>query len=73
MNKIIGIAMLLVGGWLLYTGYNRGESLAGKTKAGIAELKNEIDGKARVPDHVWYYIGGGVLVLVGGGMLMRKS
>jgi len=72
MTKIIGIALLLVGGWLVYTGYSRAESLAGKAESGIVDLKNEIDGKARVPDHVWYYAGGAVLILVGGGLVLRK-
>jgi len=73
MKKILGIVLILVGGWLVYTGYNRAESIAGKTEAGLVDLKNEIDGKTRVADHVWFYIGGGVLIVVGGAIVLRKS
>jgi hypothetical protein len=73
MKKILGIVLILGGGWLVYTGYNRAESIAGKTAAGLVDLKNEIDGKARVADHVWYYAGGAVLIIAGGAMVMRKG
>jgi len=73
MKKIIGIVFILVGGWLVYTGYNRAESLGGKTEAGLADLKSEIDGKARIADHVWYYAGGALLILAGGVMVLRKG
>jgi hypothetical protein len=72
MIRILGVVLVIVGAWLLYTGYSRGRSLAGKTRSNIAQLKNEIDGKARVPDHVWYYVGGGLVVLVGGALVIRK-
>jgi hypothetical protein len=73
MKKILSLILILLGGWLVYVGYNRGESLAGKTKSGIAELKNEIDGKMRVPDHVWYYVGGGALIVAGAVVAARRS
>jgi hypothetical protein len=72
MKKLVGLALILVGGWLVYVGFTRGDSLAGKTKSGIAELKNEIDGKMRIPDHVWYYVGGGVLIIAGAAAMARK-
>ncbi|HUG09703.1 MAG TPA: DUF3185 family protein [Opitutaceae bacterium] len=73
MKKLLGIVLIVGGGWLVYTGYNRSESIAGKTEEGLADLKNEIDGKARVADHVWYYAGGALLIVVGGAMVMRKG
>ncbi|HEY5550994.1 MAG TPA: DUF3185 family protein [Opitutaceae bacterium] len=73
MKKILGIVLVLVGGWLVYTGYHRAESIAGKTESGLVDLKNEIDGKTRVADHVWYYVGGAVLIIGGGWLVIRKS
>ena len=73
MKKIIGVLLVLIGGWLVYSGYNRAESIAGKTEEGLADLKNEIDGKTRVADHFWYYAGGALLVIAGGAMVLRKG
>jgi hypothetical protein len=42
---------------------------AGRARKNIAQLKNGIDGKVRMPDHVWHYVGGG---LVGGALVIRK-
>lgn len=73
MTRILGVVLLLAGGWLVFTGHNRAGSVAGKAQTNIAELKSEIDGKTRVPEHFWYYAGGAVLVLAGGWIVMRKS
>ena len=49
--------------WLLYAGYGRGLSLAGKTETGIGYVKTGLDGRTRVPTHRWYYAGGLTLLL----------
>jgi len=40
-----------------------------------AKAANTWDGAARQPDHIWYYVGGGVLILAGilGAVRRRKA
>ena len=67
MNRFLQLLLALtafVGGlWLLYAGYERGMSLAGKTETGLTYLKTGIDGKTRVLTHHGYYAGGLALIV----------
>jgi len=65
MSKIIGIILILVGGFLIYKGAARKDSLAGGLAETGSDIANKVDGGARVPDHYYYLIGGGILVAVG--------
>lgn len=67
MKTILAVLAVGAGGALMYAGYERQHSLAGRAESGAAELGTKIDGEPRVADHVWYYTGGGALVL--GGLL----
>lgn len=75
MNKIIGIILIVVGGFLIYKGAMRKDSLAGGLAETTAEVANKVDGGARIPEHYYYLIGGGILVAVGIGTAIggRKS
>lgn len=72
MSKIIAILLILAGGWLIYTGYAQADSMAGRTKTALVELKNEIDGKGRTPKQYAYYGSGALLVALGAVLLLRK-
>lgn len=72
MKMIIALVAIAIGGWLLYAGYQRQDSLAGKAESSVSDLGRELDGKTRIPDHVWYYIGGGVLIVAGFAGLARR-
>jgi hypothetical protein len=65
MNKIIGIILILVGGFLIYKGAARKDSLVGGLAETTSDVANKVDGGARVPEHYYYLIGGGILVAVG--------
>ncbi len=65
MSRIIGILLILVGGWLIYRGHSEAESLAGKTRTTITDVKNSIDGKGRIATQYWYYGAGAVLIGAG--------
>ena len=60
---LIALAALVGGLWLLYAGYGRGLSLAGKAEIGLSYMQTGFDGKARVPTHRWMYAGGLALVI----------
>ena len=68
MKKIIGIILIVVGGLLIYQGATRGDSLAGELDEAGSKLANRVDGGGRVPEHYYYFIGGGILAAVGIGM-----
>ena len=60
---LIALAALVGGLWLLYAGYGRSLSLAGKTEVGLSYVQTGFDGKARVPTHRWMYAGGLALIV----------
>ncbi|HEX2860108.1 MAG TPA: hypothetical protein VHN79_00630 [Lacunisphaera sp.] len=74
MNKLI-LALLLVGGGiaLIVGGSRRSDSLAGIVDDVGSKLASKWDGKVRQPGHVWYYVGGGVLILAGALVALRKG
>jgi len=63
VQLLLALAAFVGGLWLLYAGYGRGLSLAGKTETGLGYVKTGLDGKTRVPTHRWYYAGGLVLLI----------
>jgi Protein of unknown function (DUF3185) len=65
MQKISGLICLVVGGLLIYWGYNMSQSLAGQTN-------NFIHGSPGQKP-LLCYIGGGILVLVGLGQVAWKG
>ena len=71
MKRIIGIAMIVLGLVLLVQGFNREDSVAGAADEMGTEIANTVDGGSRVPEHVIYMIGGGVLALVGAVLAFR--
>lgn len=71
MNKIIGIVLLLVGGALIYQGLSRKDSVVGAASEVGTDVANAVDGGGRIPKHVYYIIGGGVIAAVGVGALVR--
>jgi uncharacterized protein DUF3185 len=72
MKNIIGIILIALGIFLFVQGLNRKDSLAGQAATAGTELANKVDGGARTPKHVMYMVGGGVLVIVGLGVMIRK-
>jgi hypothetical protein len=74
MNKLI-IALVLIGLGvaLIVAGSRRADSVEGLSDEIGAKIANKWDGKARQPEHVWYYAGGGVLILAGAVVALRKG
>lgn len=72
MKTIIAIVLIVIGGWLIYSGYQKQESLSGSFDSVSNKVASSVDGKTRVTSHTWYYIGGGVLVLAGLGTFVAS-
>lgn len=64
MNKIIGLALIVVGAVLLYFGYNAYNSAA-------SEVTEFVTGSP-TDNAVWYLVGGGLAAIIGIGMLLKK-
>ena len=63
-NKILGIAMLVLGGVLIYFGINA-------TDAPMEKLTESVTGKYS-DETMYYLIGGGISAVVGLVMLLKK-
>lgn len=72
LQLLLALAALGAGLWLIYGGYEREVSLAGKTETGLTYLKTGLDGKTRVLTHHWHY-GAGLLLIVGSLWWMVKT
>lgn len=72
LQLLLALTALGAGLWLLYAGYGREVSLAGKTETGLTYLKTGIDGKTRVMTHHWHY-GAGLLLIIGSIWWMVKG
>jgi hypothetical protein len=74
MRKLLSLAALAAGIWLVYMGHERQESLAGRADSSLSRLGERLDGSGHAPTHVKYYVGG-FLLIAGGALglgLVRK-
>jgi hypothetical protein len=65
MSKLLSAAALAAGIWLIYLGYARQHSVAGKTDSTLSAIGERMDGEGHTPTHVVYYAMGGVLAVAG--------
>jgi hypothetical protein len=65
MCKILSLAALVLGAWLLYLGYERQQSIAGKAENTMASIGQKIDGGDHTTTYVKYYVAGAALVVGG--------
>lgn len=74
MNRLI-LSLILIGGGiaLIVFGTRRADSVTGMADEVGTKLANKWDGQVRQPEHVWYYVGGGALILAGIVIALRKS
>ena len=73
MKKVIGLVLIIAGIYLCYIGNSRRNSVAGDIDTASAKVANKVSGEGHVTDATWYFVGGGVLVVVGAFSLMRPS
>jgi hypothetical protein len=73
MNRIVGIALIVIGAIVFMMGFNRKNSLVGEASSVGTSVANSVDGGARTPKHVGYMVVGGLLVVAGIGITVRGS
>jgi hypothetical protein len=74
MRTLIAFAALAAGVYLIYLGYQRQESFAGKADKTFTTIGNKFDGGPRVTTEAEYYAAGAVLTIggvVGLGIIRR--
>ncbi len=72
-KSILALALIVLGIVIVVHGHRREDSVAGVSDKVGTSIANAWDGKARQPDHMWYYVGGGALILAGVVIGLRKS
>ncbi|HEY4989961.1 MAG TPA: DUF3185 family protein [Opitutaceae bacterium] len=65
VRPLISISALIAGLCLIYMGYERQQSLAGKADTSLSHLGQKIDGGDHTPTHLKYYIAGSLLAVGG--------
>lgn len=74
MNKILlSLILIAAGVTVIVLGHRREDSVEGVADSVGTSVANTWDGKARQPEHVWYYVGGGVLIAAGVVSALRKG
>lgn len=74
MNKlIVPFILIALGVIVVVTGLRRSDSVAGVSDTLGAKIANTWDGDARQPKHVWFYVGGGALIVAGIAVAVRKT
>lgn len=68
----LALLALMLGVFVIILGVRRSDSATGIADAVGTKVANVWDGKARLPEHVWYYVGGGTLILVGVLLTLRR-
>jgi len=65
MFKLLSLVALVAGFWLIYLGYERQQSLAGKAADSISRIGQKIDGGDHLTTQAKYYACGALLVVGG--------
>ncbi len=73
MKHLLAIVLIVIGGYLIYLGHRRAESVAGIAEKAGKDIANAFDGKTREGQHVYYYVGGGLLILAGAVVALKKK
>jgi hypothetical protein len=72
-GKIIGLILIIVGAYVCYLGHTRSNSVAGGVDTAVAKVADKVSGEGHTTDATWYYVGGGVLIIVGAVGLTRRT
>lgn len=73
MKKIIGLVLIIVGIYVCYLGNSRRNSVAGNLDTAAAKVANSVAGEGHTTDATWYFVGGGVLIVIGAFSLLKPG
>jgi hypothetical protein len=72
MPKIIALLLIIVGAGLVWHGFQVRDSLKGKAQDVSSDVQKSWNGDTKVTDATWFMIGGGVLVVAGAAVVLKK-
>ena len=72
MKKLIGLILLIAGIYICYVGNQHRHSVAGGIDSAATTVASKVDGDPHVTDATWYFVGGGVLILIGAFSLLGR-
>ncbi len=72
MRVIIALILIVAGAGLVWHGFQVRESLKGKAQQAGADVHQAWNGGTSVPDATWFMVGGGVLVVAGVVVAVKK-
>jgi hypothetical protein len=74
IRTLLALVLIVAGVWLFAAGWSRKDSLMGSLSETGTSIANKFDGGARTPKHM-IYMGGGVVLAVGGAIALfsRRS
>ena len=74
MNKtILAVILVVLGGVLLYLGAQRRDSLAGRAASVGHDVVSAVDGQPHATKETVYFVSGGILVVVGLFVALRRT
>ena len=73
MKYLVAAILIAAGAYLISYGHRRADSIAGIAEKTGKDIANAFDGRTRQPDHLYYYVGGGVLIVAGAWVALRKG
>lgn len=73
MNRILGIILILVGAYVVSVGISRRNSFVGHVDTAASNVAGSMSGNTSAPTHVFYMVGGSVLIVLGVGMGLRRT
>lgn len=73
MKYVLAALLVAIGGYLIYLGNRRADSVAGIAEKAGKDIANAFDGKSRQGEHVYYYVGGGAMIVAGVFTALRKK
>jgi hypothetical protein len=73
MNRILGIVLFVLGAYTLSVGISRRNSFVGHVDTAAASVANSVNGNTSEPTHIFYIVGGCVLMVLGAGVGLRRT
>jgi len=73
MNKVISLILIIAGIYVCYLGNSRRNSAVGGVDTAVAKVADKVSGEGHTTDATWYFVGGGLLIVVGAIGLTRRT
>ena len=73
LKLFFALVVITAGVLLVLGGQRRADSIKGVSDTVATKVATAWDGQERVPEHLWYSIGGGILIVAGLGLAVKRK